>query len=344
MHRRHVLVTGGCGYIGSHTIVALQEAGHDVICVDNHSNSDPSVLAGIESITHRTVRNYCVDLCDGAAVATVFADNPNIDSVIHFAAFKAVGESVSDPLKYYRNNIQSLLTILELVAAAKGVRDIIFSSSCTVYGEPATCPVSEETPEKPAESPYGATKQMCERILRDFVARGGASERVTLLRYFNPSGAHPSLKIGEAGYGPNLVPRIVGVAAGAVGAAGEPFRVFGGDYPTEDGSAVRDFIHVCDIADAHRLALERPPLQTSPPRVLNLGLGCGASVLSVLRTFMAVNGVVVPYEVVGRRTGDISAVYADNRRACLELGWRPKYGLEDIVRTAWAYEQSKRRG
>jgi UDP-glucose 4-epimerase len=299
------------------------------------------VLAGIESITHKPVKHYCVDVCDKAALGTVFAENPNIDSVIHFAAFKAVGESVSDPLKYYRNNIQSLLTILECVAAGKGVRNIIFSSSCTVYGEPATCPVSEETPEKPAESPYGATKQMCERVLRDFVVREGASERVTLLRYFNPSGAHPSLKIGEAGYGPNLVPRIVGVAAGAVDA---PFRVFGGDYPTTDGSAVRDFIHVCDVAEAHRLALETPPLQTSPPRVLNLGLGCGATVLSVLRTFMAVNDVVVPYEVVGRRAGDISAVYADNRRACLELGWQPKYTLDDIVRTAWAYEQSKRKG
>ena len=343
-----MLVTGGCGYIGSHTIVVLQEAGHDVICVDNCSNSDASTIAAICEITGKTPLFYPIDLCDAAALAKVFDENPDIAAIIHFAAFKAVGESVENPVKYYYNNLVSLLNLLREVERRRTtIQTFVFSSSCTVYGEPEHIPVSEDTPEKPAESPYGATKQMCERILRDFVGVGGSRHpiHVSLLRYFNPAGAHPSLKIGERGYGPNLVPRLVGVASQK---QPSPFRIFGGDYATADGTPVRDFIHVCDIAEAHRLAIEVPPPPYPTPsptsskgslRVLNLGAGRGITVLEALQTFVRVSDVDVSYEIGPRRPGDVSAIYADNRRACHELGWTLKYDLSDIMRTAWDFER-----
>lgn len=333
-----VLVTGGCGYIGSHTIVALQEAGHTVVCADNCSNSESYTITAIAGITGHAARLYPIDLCNAADVHRMFDENPDIAAIIHFAAFKAVGESVAQPLKYYSNNLVSLLNLLHEVRVRPAIRHFIFSSSCTVYGEPATIPVTEETPERPAESPYGATKQMCERILRDFVVSGSDSgPDVTLLRYFNPAGAHPSLQIGEVGYGPNLVPRLVGVAAKHHPA---PFRIFGGDYPTADGTPMRDFIHVCDIAEAHCLALQSGPHRL---RILNLGAGRGVTVGEALQTFTQVTGVNVPHEIAPRRPGDVSAIYADNSRARSELGWTLRYGLEDIMRTAWGYEQRQQK-
>lgn len=329
-----ILVTGGCGYIGSHTIVELLNNNHTVVCVDSCVRSSPDTLKRVEAITGKKVEFHNVDMTLYNDLEWVFLRHGAFDGVIHFAAFKAVGESVANPLMYYENNIISLLNLLRC-CISYNIKNIVFSSSCTVYGEPDSIPVTENTPIKPAISPYGSTKQMCERILTDFIGRAGGSESVCLLRYFNPAGAHPSLLLGESSQDSpqNLVPILVEVAAGK-----RPrLNIFGGDYPTRDGTCVRDYIHVCDIARAHMLALlymERTKKRLS---VFNLGAGKGATVLEAVDTFQRVNDISVPYSIVDRRPGDVSAVYADTSYALSELGWSIEYTLEDIMLTAWGY-------
>lgn len=335
-----LLVTGGCGYIGSHTIVDLQQAGHEIICVDNCCRSSPSTIDDIEAITGQRPSHANINLLDIQGLHTLFKANPEIEGIIHFAALKAVGESVSQPLEYYENNVLSLLNLLKC-CVTYNVKHFVFSSSCTVYGQPSKMPVNESTPLAPAESPYAATKQMCEQILMDFVRRPGNLVHVCLLRYFNPAGAHPSAKLGENPSGPpqNLVPILLEAAAGK-----RPYlTIYGNDYPTRDGTCIRDYIHVCDIAAAHRLALLHSVSHAAPGvSLFNLGAGKGVSVLEAVRAFTAATGVHVPTVIAGRRTGDITAIYADNEYARLALGWELKYSLEDIMRSAWDYACRKK--
>jgi UDP-glucose 4-epimerase len=333
-----VLVTGGCGYIGSHTIVDLLQNGHQVICLDNCSRASSTAIDRIEKITGVRVPLIHMNMCDKMFIATLFMYAP-FDAVIHFAAYKAVGESVQRPLAYYENNMQSLLNLLT-ACDTFDIKNIIFSSSCTVYGEPDKIPVTEGTPIKPASSPYGATKQMGEQILSDCAKKPGSAIKACLLRYFNPAGAHPSGLLGEESTDSpqNLTPVLVQVAAGRR----PELQVFGGDYPTPDGSCVRDFIHVCDIAVAHRLALEyMARSQSEPVSVFNLGAGVGVSVLEAIQAFEEATGVLVPHKIVGRREGDVSAVYGDNAKARATLGWKIQYSLKDIMRTAWEYYKKK---
>ncbi len=329
-----ILVTGGCGYIGSHTIVELLNNGHTVICVDSCVRSSPNTLKRVEAITGKTVEFHNVDMTIYNDLEWVFLRHGAFDGVIHFAAFKAVGESVANPLMYYENNVISLLNLLRC-CVSYNVKNIVFSSSCTVYGEPDTIPVTENTSIKPAVSPYGATKQMCERILTDFIGRAGGYESVCLLRYFNPAGAHPSLLLGECSQDTplNLVPVLVDVAAGKR----PKLTIFGGDYATRDGTCVRDYIHVCDIARAHMLALEYMTTAEKRLSIFNLGAGKGTTVLEAVETFQRVNDISVPYVIDNPRPGDVSAIYSDNRHACETLGWSLKYNLEDIMCTAWGF-------
>lgn len=332
---KKVLVTGGCGYIGSHTIVDLIENGYDPICVDNNSRSTPALLEGIEKITGKKVKNYKVDLCSFDETHAVFQENPNIEGIIHFAAYKAVGESVREPLLYFENNLMSLINILKCVKEFQ-VPYFIFSSSCTVYGNPDEIPVTELTPPKPAESPYGYTKQMGEQIVGETTKTLFAQS--ILLRYFNPVGAHPSTLIGEMPLGKpeNLVPAITQTAIGKI----PQLRVHGSDYPTRDGSCVRDYIHVCDIAHAHTLALQYLIDHKNKSRceVFNLGTGNGVTVLEAIKAFEKVSGVKLNYVIGPKRAGDVIAVYADNKLAREELGWNIKYSLEDMMSTAWKWE------
>ena len=334
---QRILVTGGTGYIGSHTVVDLLENGFEVVSADNYHNSKPEVLDGIESITGKRVRNYAIDLADAAAVADLFATE-RFDGAIHFAALKAVGDSVYQPLAYYRNNLNSLMNVIEGLAGQGRGGNLVFSSSCSVYGNATDLPVTESTPFGKAESPYARTKQMGEDILRDY-ARAQPEFRTTLLRYFNPAGAHPSGKIGEdaANKATNLVPVVTETAAGKR----DKMTVFGSDYPTRDGSAVRDYIHVSDLAHAHTLALKYliAGRAKENPSVFNLGIGEGLTVLEVIKAFERVAATELNYEIGPRRAGDIAAVYADRTRATQELGWEPQYGVEEIMRTAWAWEQ-----
>ncbi|MGJ7032708.1 UDP-glucose 4-epimerase GalE [Niabella hirudinis] len=331
-----ILVTGGCGYIGSHTIVDLIENGYEVISVDNNSRSQPFILENVEKITGKTVKNYKLDLCNFDDTHAIFEENPDITGIIHFAAYKAVGESVAMPLAYYENNLNSLINIL------KCARDFdtpyfVFSSSCTVYGNPDHIPVVETTPTKPAESPYGATKQMGEQILTDFAKV--ADTNVIALRYFNPVGAHPSIQIGELPIGrpQNLVPAITQTAIGKL----PQMTVHGADYDTRDGSCLRDFIHVSDIAHAHTLAIKylEGVKNKSNYEIFNLGTGNGVTVLEAIRSFEKVSGVKLNYEIGPRRAGDVIAIYANNDHAVTSLGWEIKYGLDDMMRTAWEWEQ-----
>ncbi|MFN5760772.1 MAG: UDP-glucose 4-epimerase GalE [Sphingobacteriales bacterium] len=334
---KKILVTGGCGYIGSHTITDLLQNGFDVLSVDNNSRSSEHILEGVEKITGKKVKNYRVNLCSFDDIQAVFAENPDITGVIHFAAFKAVGESVMEPLSYYDNNMSSLINLLRCVEEYK-TPYFVFSSSCTVYGNPDSIPVTEETAEKTAESPYGATKQMGERIIRDFAFVSKESNFV-LLRYFNPAGAHPTNFIGEYSIGipQNLTPVITQTAIGKI----QQMQVFGNDYPTRDGSCIRDFIHVCDLAHAHTLALKRLMENHTENRceVYNLGTGDGISVLEAISAFEKVSGQQLNYVIGPRRPGDVIAIYANKDKAERELNWKPKFGLEDIMRTAWAWEQ-----
>jgi UDP-glucose 4-epimerase len=331
-----ILVTGGCGYIGSHTIVDLVENGFDVVSVDNNSGSNPRILEGVERITGKPVKNYRVDLCNFDDTFAIFQENEDIEGIIHFAAYKSVNESVQNPLKYFENNINSLINILKCVQEFS-LPFFVFSSSCTVYGNPDEIPVTETTAPKPAESPYGYTKQMGEQIINEFAKSSGT--RCILLRYFNPAGAHPSVKIGEMPVGrpQNLVPAITQTAIGKL----NKMIVHGNDYATRDGSCIRDFIHVSDIASAHTLAMQYLQKKKSDLlcEVFNLGTGNGVTVLEAIHSFEKVSGIKLKYEIGSRRPGDIMAIYANNNLAKKELGWNPRFSLDDMMRTAWEWEQ-----
>lgn len=331
-----ILVTGGTGYIGSHTAVELLEEGMQVVIVDNLSNSEREVLEGIESITGIKPQFEEVDLRDRKATFGVFEKHPDINAIIHFAAFKAVGESVEKPLEYYENNLLSLIHLLEAMKLGQ-VDHMVFSSSCTVYGEPDELPVTENAPIKKAGSPYGNTKQISEEILQDtiFTLKG---KGVISLRYFNPIGAHPSALIGELPIGVpnNLVPFITQTAAGIR----ECLSVFGDDYNTPDGSAIRDYINVVDLAKAHVSAIRRllDRKQRSSFEVFNLGTGSGLSVFEIIEAFERSTGQKLNYKVVGRREGDIEKVYADTSFANSELGWKAEMGIEESLKSAWKWE------
>ena len=331
-----ILVTGGCGYIGSHTIVDLIENGFEVISVDNISRSNPHIFEGIERITGQGIKNYKVDLCNFDDTFAIFQENRNIQGIIHFAAYKAVSESIEKPLMYFENNLNSLINLLKCVQEFK-VPHFVFSSSCTVYGNPDHIPVTEATPTKPAESPYGYTKQMGEQIINEFSKNTGTL--CILLRYFNPAGAHPSIRIGEMPIGPpqNLIPVITQTAIGKQ----EKMYVFGNDYDTRDGSCIRDFIHVCDIAHAHTLALEYLQKQNGGHlcEPFNLGTGNGVTILEAIHSFEKATGIKLNYEIGPRRKGDVIAIYANNDLAKAKLNWEPKFSLDEMMRTAWEWEQ-----
>lgn len=331
-----VLVTGGLGFVGSHTSVSLQQAGYDVVIVDNLSNSYRFVLDGIEAITGKRPVFYEGDCNDEPFMHALLKQEQPL-GVIHFAAFKAVGESVRHPLMYYRNNLNSLMVLLEQMLAV-GVSYLVFSSSCTVYGQPARLPVDESAPIQPAQSPYGNTKQVSEAMIAD-VIQSGAKLKAIALRYFNPIGAHPSGYIGELPIGVpnNLVPYLTQVAAGIR----SQLAIFGNDYNTPDGTCVRDFIHVLDLAEAHVAALQH--LLTRPDaacyEVVNIGTGKGHSVLELVRTFEAVNQVQLPYSFAPRRAGDIEQIYACADKARQLLGWQARRSLSDALRDAWHWQQ-----
>ncbi|HZH35961.1 MAG TPA: UDP-glucose 4-epimerase GalE [Flavisolibacter sp.] len=330
-----ILVTGGCGYIGSHTLVDLLENGYDVISVDNNARSNPAILKGVEKITGKTVKNYKVDLCNFDDTAAIFQENEDIKGIIHFAAYKAVGESVEKPLMYFENNMVSLINLLKCVQEFR-IPWFVFSSSCTVYGNPDETTVTEETTTKPAESPYGYTKQMGEQIIGEFQKATGT--RAILLRYFNPVGAHPSIHIGEMPLGKpqNLVPAITQTAIGKL----PKMVVYGTDYATRDGSCVRDFIHVSDIAHAHTLAIKylEEERNTTGCEVFNLGTGNGVTVLEAIKAFEKVSGVALNYEIGPRRPGDVVAIFANNDKAKSRLGWDPQKSIDDMMATAWQWE------
>jgi UDP-glucose 4-epimerase len=326
-----ILVTGGVGYIGSHTCVALLEAGHAVIVADNLCNSKAETIDRIKQITKKEVTFYKIDVTDEAVVEKVFC-NHNIDGVIHFAGLKAVGESVKKPLEYYYNNIVSTM-VLSKACLKYGVEKFVFSSSATVYGENEV-PFVEKMDLLPTTNPYGETKAISERILTD-IAKANPDFSVALLRYFNPVGAHESGLIGEApnGIPNNLMPYITQVAKGKLKRLG----VFGNNYPTVDGTGVRDYIHVMDLAEGHVAALNN---LTAGVHIYNLGTGQGTSVLQLVKTFEEVNGIKVPYEIVDRRPGDIAKCYADASKAKRELGWTAKRGIKEMVRDAWRFEKN----
>lgn len=331
-----ILVTGGCGYIGSHTLIDLAENGYDVISVDNNKRSNPLILEGVEKIAGRRIKNYKVDLCNFDDTFAIFQENEDIEGIIHFAAYKSVGESVEKPLMYFENNLVSLINVLKCVQEFN-IPWFVFSSSCTVYGNPEEIPVTETTLPKPAASPYGYTKQMGEQIVNEFAKSSGA--QCILLRYFNPVGAHPSAFIGELPVGrpENLVPAITQTAIGKI----KKMYVYGNDYNTRDGSCLRDFIHVCDIAHAHTLAIKY--LQEKKTdllcEVFNLGTGHGVTVLEAINSFERVSGIKLNYDIGPRRPGDIVAIYANNDLAKKVLGWEPKFSLDDMMSTAWKWEQ-----
>ena len=330
-----ILVTGGCGYIGSHTIVDLIENGYEVISVDNNSRSNANVLLGIEQITGIRVKNYKVDLCNYDDTFAIFQENTDIQGIIHFAAYKSVGESVEKPLMYFENNLSSLINLLKCVQEFK-TPHFVFSSSCSVYGNPDEIPVTEKTFLKPAESPYGYTKQIGEKIVTDFVKNAGTKS--ILLRYFNPAGSHPSVQIGEMPIGrpSNLIPAITQTAIGRI----PKMIVHGSDYDTRDGSCIRDFIHVCDLAHAHTLSLKylEEEKNTGLCEIFNLGSGNGITVLEAIKAFEKVSGKKLNYELGPRREGDVIAVYANNDLAKKQLGWDPAFTVEDIMATAWKWE------
>ncbi len=335
MNSRRVLVTGGAGYIGSHTVVELINAGYEVVIVDNLTNSDRSSLEGIAKITGVEPLFIEADCCDMAAMERIFAEH-DFQSVIHFAAYKAVGESVAEPLKYYHNNLTSLVNVLTLMQKY-GRENILFSSSATVYGDAEVLPVTELTPRKPATSPYGNTKQMAEDILRDSVA-ANANLRGIALRYFNPIGAHPSALIGELprGVPNNLVPYITQTAAGVR----ECLSIFGDDYPTADGSCLRDYIDVVDLARAHVVAIGRlvEGRNKEGYEIFNVGTGRPVSVFELVHSFERANNLKLNYKVAPRRAGDVTAVWADTALANNELGWHAERDLDDTLRSAWAWE------
>jgi UDP-glucose 4-epimerase len=332
-----LLVTGGAGYIGSHTVVELIRDGHEPVIVDNLVNSSERVIERLEEITGQKIRFYAIDATNKQAMETVFDEN-EFEGVIHFAGLKAVGEAVAEPLMYYRDNLDSALTLLELMVARK-VRHIVFSSSATVYGDPNHVPITEDAPLRPT-NPYGQTKLMIEQILRDVVV-AQPEFQVTILRYFNPVGAHPSGLIGEdpKGIPNNLVPAIAQVAAGRR----EKVKVYGNDYPTPDGTGVRDYLHVVDLARAHVAAFDHTP-EKGEVVTYNLGTGQGHSVLEVLASFAKAVGHEVPHEIVGRRPGDVATVYADPKKAENELGWRAEKTLDEMCADVWNWQSKNPEG
>lgn len=336
MSKKTVLVTGGAGYIGSHTIIELLNNGnYDVISADAFFNSSPQAYKQVEKITGKTFKSYRLDLCDEKAFDKIFSEN-KIDGVIHFAAFKAVGESVEQPLKYYHNNIASLVNLLELCLKHK-VSNVIFSSSCSVYGNVEKLPVDENTPMPKAESPYAHTKQIGEAIIED-VCRQHKAFKAISLRYFNPVGAHSSGTIGEWPINKpnNLVPLITGTAIGKF----PQLTVFGGDYPTRDGTNIRDYIHVSDIANAHVLALDHliAGKNSSNYDVFNLGTGNGVSVLEAIAAFEKVTGKKLNYKIGDKRPGDVIAVYSNSSKVEKALNWKCKHGIDSMMKTAWDWE------
>ncbi|MEO8117529.1 MAG: UDP-glucose 4-epimerase GalE [Bacteroidota bacterium] len=334
---KKILVTGGCGYIGSHTIVDLIENGFEVISIDDNSRSTTYLLNGIERITGKKLKNYTVDLKNYDETRAVFQENEDISGIIHFAAYKAVGESVQQPLMYFENNLFSLINLLKCVREFS-IPNFVFSSSCTVYGNPDSIPVTENSPVKKAESPYGATKQMGEEIILEYVKVHEATNCV-LLRYFNPVGAHPSSLIGELPLGKpqNLVP---GITQTAIGKLNE-LQVYGDKFETRDGSCIRDYIHVCDIAHAHTLALQflMEGKNKSNSVIFNLGTGNGVTVLEAIKAFEKVSGISLNYKITDPRPGDVVAIYANNDFAVQTLGWHIKFSLEDMMKTAWDWEK-----
>ncbi|AJR03238.1 UDP-glucose 4-epimerase GalE [Siansivirga zeaxanthinifaciens] len=332
-----ILVTGGLGFIGSHTVVELQTKGYEVVIIDDLSNSSIEVLDGITAITGKTPVFEKLDLKDKSGVEAFFAKHNDIKGVIHFAASKAVGESVKEPLLYYENNISTLVYILKELKKLPEA-SFIFSSSCTVYGQADELPITENAPVKQAESPYGNTKQIGEEIIKD-TCKISPNLKAIALRYFNPIGAHDSAKIGELPIGvpQNLVPFITQTGIGIR----EELSVFGDDYPTSDGTCVRDYIHVVDLAKAHVVALNRllTNKNKSNYETFNLGTGKGSTVLEVIKAFEKVSGVKLNYKIVGRRAGDIISAYADTTKANEELGWKTELSLEDAMRSAWKWEQ-----
>ena len=332
-----ILVTGGLGFIGSHTVVALQEKGYEVVIIDNLSNSNLSVLNGITKITGRKPIFEQLDLRDKPALVDFFNRYDDIKGIIHFAASKAVGESLEKPLLYYENNLTTLIYLLQQMQE-KTIHNFIFSSSCTVYGEPESLPISEQAPIKPALSPYGNTKQIGEEIIRD-TAKAYPQFNSIALRYFNPIGAHSSAAIGELPLGvpQNLIPFVTQTAAGIR----EQLSVFGDNYPTPDGTAIRDYIHVVDLAESHVAALERllNSRQKANFEVFNIGTGRGSSVMEIIKTFETVNDLKLNYKIVDRREGDVTAVWADTGLAEKELGWKARLTMEDALRDAWQWQQ-----
>lgn len=336
MNKGLILVTGGTGYIGSHTVVELQQAGYEVVIVDNLSNSNVDVLDGIERISGIRPHFVEADCTDMAAMKNLFDTYKGIAGIINFAASKAVGESIEKPILYYRNNLNTLMNLLDLMAEYN-VKGIVFSSSCTVYGEPDENPVTESAPIKTATSPYGNTKQICEEIIHD-VIHSGAPFKSVILRYFNPVGAHPSAEIGELpnGVPQNLIPYLTQTAIGIR----KELSVFGDDYDTPDGSCIRDFINVVDLAKAHVIAVERMLQDKSDANVetFNLGTGVGLSVKELISAFERATGVKVPHKIVGRRAGDIEKVWADPAYANNVLGWKAESTIEDTMRSSWAWQ------
>ena len=340
MNKQTILVTGGTGFIGSHTTVELQQAGYKVVIVDNLSNSNADVLKGIEKITGVAPAFEKADCCDLQAMDAVFARHPGIKGIIHFAASKAVGESVQKPLLYYRNNITSLINMLELMPK-HGVEGIIFSSSCTVYGQPTkeNLPVTEESPIQKALSPYGNTKQINEEIIQDFI-HSGAPIKSVILRYFNPIGAHPSAFIGELPIGVpmNLIPFVTQTAAGIRG----QLKIFGNDYGTPDGTCIRDYIYVVDLAKAHVKAMERvlEVKDSDAVEIFNIGTGRGVSTLEVVEGFERATGVKLNWTFAPRREGDIEKVWGNVDKANKVLGWKADADLDDVLRSAWKWQQT----
>lgn len=333
-----ILVTGGTGYIGSHTAVELIEAGYEVVIIDNLSNSNIEVLDGIEAITGVRPVFFKGDCNNIEDLRRLFTENPGIEGIINFAASKAVGESVQKPLLYYRNNLATLINLLDLMSGF-GVKGIVFSSSCTVYGEPDKNPIDETAPIKPATSPYGNTKQISEEIITDYIA-SGAPVKSIILRYFNPIGAHPSGKIGELPIGVpgNLVPYMTQAAAGI-----RPMlTVFGDDYNTPDGSCIRDYIDVVDLAKAHVIAMRRmlDRNDTDAIEIFNLGTGCGVSVLELIAAFKKATGVDIPYKIGPRRAGDIEKIWADPKKANEVLGWKAEVPIDRTMKNAWQWQCS----
>jgi UDP-glucose 4-epimerase len=332
-----ILVTGAAGYIGSHTIIEiLTKTDWEVIGIDNYSNSTPETFDRIKEVTGKTIKNYPIDLKDISATEAVFAENPNIAGVIHFAAYKAVGESVEDPLKYYDNNLNTLANVLKC-QEKYNVSSLIFSSSCAVYGNVDVLPVTEESPQEKAESPYAYTKQIGEVMVEDFIKISKTLKAISL-RYFNPVGAHVSGLNGELSNTKpnNLVPFITQTAIGKQ----ESLTVFGSDYDTVDGTCVRDYIHVTDIANAHVLALQYliEDEKSKQYEVINLGTGIGVSVLEVITAFEKVSGKKLNYTIGGRRSGDVISIYANNNKAKELIQWAPELGLEEMMLSAWKWE------